>query len=185
LQNIKGISVATAIQFEAGTTTRSPFLRDAVAVRIHDITGRPLGYCARNLHTESPSHLGKWRFPKNFPKSKILYNAHRADPCKNHAVIIVECPWAVMRLTQAGFPNTVALLGTTAAEAQLAWLIASPSILLLLDGDLAGQNATAHIARCLSPYAQVLTHQLPDRQEPEDLSDQNLAPLVRNYFSFL
>jgi DNA primase len=184
LQRIKGITVATATQFEAGTTTRSAFLRDSVAVRLHDMSGQPLGYCGRNIHPPSPSHPGKWRFPKNFPKTKILYNAHRADSSRKYAAIIVECPWAAMRLTQAGFPNTVALLGTTISDTQVAWLTRSSSILLLLDGDIAGQNAALHIARCLAPHTKVLTHRLPDGKEPEDLSDQELASLVSTYSSF-
>jgi DNA primase len=184
LQHIKGVTVATATQFEAGTTTRSAFLRNTVAVRLHDMSGRPLGYCGRNLHPPSPSQPGKWRFPKNFPKTQILYNAHRAEPFRKCAVIIVECPWAAMRLTQAGFPNTVALLGTTISDTQIAWLTRSPSILLLLDGDLAGQNAAPHIARCLAPFTKVLTHRLSHGKEPEDLSDQDLVSLVRTYSSF-
>jgi DNA primase len=44
LQTIKKIMPVTARSFEAGTTKSSSFLRDSVAVRLHDIQGRPLGY---------------------------------------------------------------------------------------------------------------------------------------------
>lgn len=181
LQRGKRISPDTARYFEAGTTRNSPFLRDTAAVRLHDMQGRPLGYCARLLLADRIARFGKWRFPKHFPKAHVLYNAHRAEPFRHDGIIIVECPWAVMRLCQAGFPNAVSLLGTQLFKDQFAWLSQAPGILLLLDGDHAGREASSRIAKSLRTMTTVYTHLLPDNKEPEDLSDRSLASIVRKY----
>jgi len=180
LQTIKKISSDTARYFEAGATRSSPFLRNTVALRLHDIQGRPLGYCARLLLADQIARLGKWRFPKHFPKAHILYNAHRAEPFRHEGIIVVECPWAAMRLRQAGIPNAVSLLGTQLFDDQIKWLSRAPGILLLLDGDPAGRQASARIAHSMQALT-VYTHLLPDNKEPEDLSDQSLAAIVRKY----
>jgi DNA primase len=182
LQEVKKISVQTALHYETGTTNKSHFLRNTVAVRLHDLSGNPLGYCGRNLDQVNILAFGKWRFPKGFPKNNILYNAHRALPYLNQGIVVVECPWAVMRLGQAGINNAVALLGTSISPIQAAWLAQAPAILLMLDGDQAGRKAASAIAGTLNHKTKVYTHHLPENMEPEDLSDENLLSLVSIYF---
>jgi len=184
LQNIKAILPATAARFKAGTSCSSSFLRNSVAVRLHDMDGNPLGYCGRRLMPDETSRFGKWRFPNNFPKAQILYNAHRARCFRNQGIVVVECPWAVMRIVQAGFPNAVALLGTTLSPTQIAWLATAKSVLLMLDGDPAGNSAASSILYTLCGSTKVLRHQLTHNMEPEDLSESALRSVLRRYFPF-
>jgi len=181
LQEVKKISVQTALHYETGTTNKSSFLRNTVAVRLHDLSGNPLGYCGRNLDHANILAFGKWRFPKHSPKKTMLYNAHRALPFLNQGIVVVECPWAVMRLGQAGISNAVALLGTSISPIQAAWLAQAPAILLMLDGDQAGRKAASPIAGTLNHKTKVCIHSLPENMEPEDLTDENLASLVDTY----
>jgi DNA primase len=181
LQLTKAITVATARRFEAGVARSSPFLADSVAVRLHDMHGRPLGYCGRQLDSRMVQRFGKWRFPKKFPKGAVLYNAHRAHSFLKSGIIVVECPWAVMRLAQAGSLNTVALLGTLPSEIQIAWLSKARCLLLLLDGDAAGRKAAATIHQSLASVTPVHIHQLRYQLEPEDLTDKSLARLIAQY----
>lgn len=184
LQDIKKISVSTALRYEAGTTNKGSFLRGTVAVRLHDLSGQPLGYCGRYLDHETIIRWGKWRFPKNFPKKNILYNAHRALCSVKQGIIVVECPWAVMRLAQAGINSAVALLGTTISPTQIAWLSKAPKVLLLLDGDQPGRKATSAIANILRHKTNIFIHHLPNDMEPEDLSDKQLISIVNKYLNF-
>lgn len=184
LQNIKAISPATAARFEAGTSSSSMFLRNTVAVRLHDLNAYPLGYCGRRLDPYEASRFGKWRFPRNFPKAQILYNAHRASRFRKRGIVLVECPWAVMRITQAGFPNAVALLGTALSQSQINWLSLASFILLMLDGDPPGQSAALSITTTLGPSVKVLQHTLPENLEPEDLADSSLRSILQLHFPF-
>jgi len=184
LQNIKAILPATAARFEAGISCSSTFLKNMVAVRLHDMDGNPLGYCGRRLDPNEASRFGKWRFPRNFPKTQILYNAHRARCFHYQGIVLVECPWAVMRIAQAGFPNAVALLGTSLSQTQISWLSNANFILLILDGDPAGHTAALSILNTFGPSTKVLQHRLPDDMEPEDLPDSCLRAVLRTYFHF-
>lgn len=180
LQEIKRISAATALRFEAGTTVASNFLRDTVAVRLHDLHGRPLGYCGRRLDPDSIRMWGKWRFPRGFPKSECLFGAHRALLHRARGIVVVECPWAVMRLHQAGIPGAVALLGTQLSTTQRAWLALSPMVTLLFDGDAAGHEAVAHTMAMLDEHTTVCVRALPWGLEPEDLDDDALRDRVQD-----
>lgn len=184
LQSIKAISPATAARFEAGVSSSSMFLRNTVAVRLHDLNAHPIGYCGRRLDPNEASRFGKWRFPRNFPKARILYNAHRASRSRKRGIALVECPWAVMRITQAGFPNAVALLGTALSQSQIDWLSNTSFILLMLDGDPAGHRAASSITSTLGPSVKVLQHVLPENLEPEDLPDSSLRSILQLHFPF-
>lgn len=184
LQNIKAISPATAARFEAGTSSFSTFLKNMVAVRLHYLDGYPLGYCGRRLDPNEAARFGKWRFPRNFPKARVLYNAHRAARFRAWGIVLVECPWAVMRVAQAGFPNAVALLGTALSQFQIDWLSNASFILLMLDGDPAGHRAALSITSTLGLSVKVLQHVLPDNMEPEDLPDSSLRSILQPYFPF-
>lgn len=180
LQEVKKISPQTATHFEAGTCEESPFLRGKVAVRIHDLQGNPLGYCGRRLDRKDVSLWGKWCFPKNFPKKDVLYNAHRAICLRHRGVVVVECPWAVMRLAQAGIYSAIALLGTVLTPTQAAWLVRAPLVLLMLDADPPGKKASLAIAATLRSKTHVLIHELPRDMEPEDLTDNELKLIAAN-----
>lgn len=184
LQRDKGIAAHIAAHFEAGWTNRSTFLHDTVAVRLHDIHGNPLGYCGRRLLPDQIARWGKWRFPKHFPKSQVLYNAHRAIHARANGVVIVECPWAAMRLVQAGIPGAVALLGTELSDTHAEWLSAAPRVLLLLDGDKTGRNAARCISRRLAEVTTTIVHDLHVGCEPEDLTDPQLSAIARDSLPF-
>jgi DNA primase len=183
LQRDKRITATTAARFEAGCSDHSSFLRGTVAVRLHNLHGQPLGYCGRRLDPDDIARFGKWRFPRGFPKADVLFNAHRAAPHAGRGLVIVECPWAVMRLHQAGVPYAVALLGTTLSPTQAAWIARTDAALLLLDGDHPGRQAADAIAQRLAPHTRVRVHNLPDGSEPEELHDRELARIVADNLS--
>lgn len=178
LQHEKGVAVATARRFEAGWTNRSSFLRSTVAVRLHDLQGRPLGYCGRRLDPHDVYQKGKWCFPKGYPKAETLFNAHRAASSPGRGIVVVEGPWAVLRLAQAGVPRAVALLGTRMSNAHARWLTKAPVVLLLLDGDSAGRRGAKTIAAALRGTTAVRIYELPDGAEPEDLADDEMGAIA-------
>lgn len=181
LQQQKGIRADTARRFEAGLAPHSRWLAGTVAVRLHDLAGQPLGYCGRRLDPEQLRTWGKWKFPRGFPKHHVLFNAHRAAMFREGGIIVGECPWSVMRFYQAGVPGAVALLGTRLHPAAERWLAACRRVILLLDGDPAGETAGQAIARQLAPACSVAVHQLPHGLDPDDLSDPELHQLAAGY----
>ena len=119
--------------------------RDRLMFPIRSATGKMAGFGARAL---SPDDMPKYlNSPKTelFDKSQLLYGmdlARREMRALNQAVI-VEGYMDVIALHQAGFKNVVASMGTALTEEQFGILKRTTrNIVLALDADQAGQNAT-------------------------------------------
>lgn len=177
----KGISPATARLFDAGQWHSNGWLAGCVAVRLHDNHGNPLGYAARRLASGCALTAAKWKMPPCLPKRTVLYSWHRAQARLDLPVVLVECPWAVMRLYQLGLP-AVALLGTSLSTAQHQLIASASRIIIMLDGDQTGRLAAKRIARQFKHLPLVDRVHLPDGYDPDDLSDSELAALVAPFF---
>ena len=119
--------------------------RDRLMFPIRSATGKMAGFGARALNPDDmPKYLNS---PKTelFDKSQLLYGmdlARREMRALNQAVI-VEGYMDVIALHQAGFKNVVASMGTALTEEQFGILKRTTrNIVLALDADQAGQNAT-------------------------------------------
>lgn len=176
----KGIHATTAHTFEAGQYHGRGFLQGCLGVRLHDTDGNPLGYAGRRLDPDEARRLGKWKLPRGIPARKILYGFHRVRSISARPLVVVECPWAVMRLAQIAAP-AVALLGTRASYEQRRLLELAPELLLMLDGDTAGREAALRLRRELR-HNKVHLIDLPDGHDPDDLSDALLRALVSDFF---
>ena len=177
----KGIREVTATFFEAGAYLHSGLLSGCIAVRLHDLKGKPIGYAGRRLDPDRINRFGKWVFPKGLPKKEILYNFHRIKQTSPHPLVVVESAWGVMRLAQLKIP-AVALLGINLCACHLKLLKNRPKIVLMLDGDRAGRSATERIKNLLQPHTDVSVIYLPNECDPDDLDDTNIINLHKNAF---
>ena len=180
----KKIHPMTARWFEAGTWHGSGFLKDCIGVRIYDPRGNPVGYAGRRINPPDIKTYGKWKFPTALPKSRLLYNYHRVHSLIRRGLVLVECPWGVMRLSQLAVP-AVALLGTSLSAPQIDLLCNAPRIILMLDGDCAGKNAMRRISAALDSKTQVQTFHLPEGLDPDDLNDYELNKVSHLFLSNL
>lgn len=122
------------------------YFRNRLMIPICDERGRVVGFGARAL---DPNEKAKYiNSPQGelFDKSSLLFGLDRAKTAirESETAIIVEGYMDAIQAHQAGYRNVVAQMGTALTEAQLK-LIAPRSarkILLALDSDAAGQNAT-------------------------------------------
>ena len=172
----KAIHPYTARRFEAGLYRGPGFLNQAIGVRLHDHQGRPLGYAARRLSPQVIRDRGKWNFPPRLPKDQLLYNYHRVRSA--HDLVIVECPWGVMRLDQIGIP-AVALLGTHLSAEQRQLLRPTQHLILMMDGDRAGKSAAIRIGQQMLTHPNVSVASMPDGLDPDELTDRQLAAIVQ------
>jgi DNA primase len=111
-----------------------------------------------------------------FHKGHVLFNlaAAREGARATKSVIVAEGYMDVIALSRAGFPNSVAPLGTalTSDQLRLLWTM-SPMPVLCFDGDAAGQKA-AHRAlegalAYLEPGRSLQFVFLPDGSDPDDM----------------
>jgi DNA primase len=156
--------------------------RNRLMIAIRDERGRVIGFGARALDpNDNPKYLNSPQTPL-FDKSRTLF---ALDVAKNtirdsETVVIVEGYMDAIQAHQAGFTNVVAQMGTALTEIQLKQLARwAKRIVLALDSDAAGQNATmrslevaretlkADYSGRLSVDIRIL--QIPDAKDPDDL----------------
>ncbi len=112
-----------------------------------------------------------------FHKGHLLYNHHRARKAAHdkRSVIAVEGYVDVIAMHRAGFPHTVAPLGTALTDEQigLMWRMADEPI-LCFDGDGAGRRAAFRAVDVALPLLQAGKSLrfafMPEGQDPDDLA---------------
>jgi DNA primase len=151
--------------------------RDRVMFPIADLSGRTIAFGGRALDKDAPAkYLNSPETPL-FHKGGTLYNGApaRAAAHQGALVVAVEGYVDVIAMVTAGFPATVAPLGTALTEDQLGllWKLADEPI-LCFDGDGAGQRAAFRALDLalprLKPGKSLTFASLPDGQDPDDLA---------------
>jgi len=178
----EGISVEDMIEAGlviAGDEIPVPYdrFRDRVMFPISDWRGRVIAFGGRALDPDAPAkYLNSPETPL-FHKGANLYNGAVARQAAHDGaqIIAVEGYVDVIAMVTAGFPATVAPLGTALTEEQLGllWKIADEPV-LCFDGDGAGRRAAYRALDLalpkLQPGKSLKFALLPEGQDPDDLA---------------
>ena len=105
-----------------------------------------------------------------FNKRKNLFGLNLAKKSKQGSLILVEGNIDVVTLHQYGFDNAIASLGTSLTEEQAALMTRyTDQVVLIYDGDQAGQNATKRAIPILEKAGlQVKVLQIKDAKDPDE-----------------
>ena len=129
--------------------------RDRVMFPITDLRGRVIAFGGRALEKDVPAKYMNSPETPLFHKGDNLYNlaAARLATHNGAALVVVEGYVDVIAMVGAGFPASVAPLGTALTENQLVllWKMADEPI-LCFDGDKAGQKAAWRAAELALPH---------------------------------
>ena len=160
--------------------------RDRVMFPITDLKDRPIAFGGRAMQKdERAKYLNSPETPL-FHKGGILFNAAKARPLafEREQVIAVEGYMDVVALTEGGFGQSVAPLGTALTEDQvkLLWRM-TPEPILCFDGDAAGQKAAYRAVDTVLPHLKpgisVAFVFLPDGLDPDDMIRQQGADAMK------
>lgn len=118
------------------------YFRNRVMFPIIDLRGNVIAFGGRVLDDSKPKYLNTNDTPV-FRKGSNLFSLNFAKNASSTTFILAEGYMDVIALNQAGFPNTVATLGTAITEEQ-ARLIShyAKEVVVSYDSDTAGQTAT-------------------------------------------
>ena len=145
--------------------------RDRLMFPIIDVRGNVIAFGGRILKKDADTakYLNS---PETiiFNKRKNLFGLNLAKKTKENSLILVEGNVDVVALHQYGFDNAVASLGTSLTDEQAALMTRyAEKVILIYDGDKAGQNATKRAIPILEKAGlQVKVLQLPDDLDPDD-----------------
>lgn len=145
--------------------------RDRLMFPIIDVRGNVIGFGGRIIKNDS--NAAKYlNSPETiiFNKRKNLFGLNLAKKSKQGFLILVEGNIDVVALHQYGFDNAVASLGTSLTEEQAVLMTRYvDQIVLIYDGDTAGQNATQRAIPILEKAGlQVKVLQIRDCKDPDE-----------------
>ena len=145
--------------------------RDRLMFPIIDVRGNVIAFGGRTLKNDKDTakYLNS---PESliFNKRKNLFGLNLAKKSKQGSLLLVEGNIDVVALHQYGFDNAVASLGTSLTEEQAALITRyADQVVLLYDGDAAGQNATQRAIPILEKAGlQVKVLQMRDAKDPDE-----------------
>ena len=167
-EELKESGLVTVSQKTNGLLDR---FRDRLMFPIIEVRGNVIGFGGRTI--KGGDDVAKYlNSPETiiFNKRKNLFGMNLAKKTKQGSLILVEGNIDVVALHQYGFDNAVASLGTSLTEEQ-ATLMSKyvESVILIYDGDNAGQNATKRAIPILEKAGlQVKVLQLQDAKDPDE-----------------
>ena len=145
--------------------------RDRLMFPIIDVRGNVIGFGGRIIKND-PNAAKYLNSPETliFNKRKNLFGLNLAKKTKQGFLILVEGNIDVVALHQYGFDNAIASLGTSLTEEQAALMTRyADQIVLIYDGDQAGQNATKRAIPILEKAGlQVKVLQIRDAKDPDE-----------------
>jgi len=149
--------------------------RDRLMFPVIDVRGNVIAFSGRTLKKDD--NIAKYlNSPETliFNKRKNLFGLNLAKKTKEECLILVEGNVDVVALHQYGFDNAVASLGTSLTEEQAVLMSRyTQQIILLYDGDKAGQNAAQRAIPILEKVGlQVKVLQLRDAKDPDEFLKQ-------------
>ncbi|MGN0999950.1 MAG: DNA primase, partial [Faecousia sp.] len=145
--------------------------RDRLMFPIIDVRGNVIAFGGRIIKKDD--NAAKYlNSPETliFNKRKNLFGLNLAKKSKANSLILVEGNIDVVALHQYGFDNAVASLGTSLTEEQATLITRyAEQVILIYDGDEAGQNATQRAIPILEKAGlQVKVLQLKDAKDPDE-----------------
>ena len=145
--------------------------RDRLMFPIIDVRGNVIGFGGRIIKKDE--NAAKYlNSPETliFNKRKNLFGLNLAKKSKQGYLILVEGNIDVVALHQFGFDNAIASLGTSLTEEQAALMTRyADQIVLIYDGDKAGQNATQRAIPILEKAGlQVKVLQIEGAKDPDE-----------------
>jgi DNA primase len=180
---LAGLGVGVEAMIEAGLLVHGediavPYdrFRDRVMFPIHDRSGRVIAFGGRAMEAGAKAKYLNSPETALFHKGALLFNHHRARKSAHDAsaIIVVEGYIDAIAVSEAGFPNVVAPLGTalTPDQCALLWAMGSEPI-LCFDGDGAGRRAAFRAIETALPLIgagkSLRFALLPEGQDPDDL----------------
>ena len=158
------------------------FFSNRIMVPIVNMQNKTLGFGGRVIDDSLPKYINTAE-TKIFKKKQILFNEKILNKQNSKKIIIVEGYFDVIKLQQSGFTNCLAPLGTSINHEKLIEITKKGfEIIVCLDGDIAGRNATIRLMNNLLGDKNfelgIKFVLLPKNFDPDQLIESNMSDIL-------
>jgi len=168
----RGYTVETLESFEIGYSS----VKDRVVIPVRDSQYKLVGLIGRAIHEwQEPRYL----YNKGFKRADVLFNIQNAKAYDS--VIVCEGSLDAMKVSQAGYRNTVATLGAKISANQVKLIRRFfDSVIIFSDNDDAGSEMRdAIIEECRGK--ELFTVSIPDGlKDPGDMTQEQIVHAIEN-----
>jgi hypothetical protein len=180
------IAKDTVDRFEVFERTWGYYCDRAIIPIRHD--SQLVGFCAVDILGEKAWHkkhptsedYRKTLYPLGFGAADCLYGY---DDCEagSERVILVEDARSKMKLWQEGYPSCCAILGAELHGPQIRLLatLSPKEVVVMLDGDVAGREATERAVRKLLKNFVVRPCYVPIGKDPKNLCGNEIEAVMK------
>lgn len=157
--------------------THDFFFAQQLIIPLKNPEGKIIAFVARKIE-ETATEEGKYKYLPNYQyysKSSLLYNYHVVKKSWEEECYLVEGFFDVISLTKLGIENCLAILGTDLSEEQIRLIIElKKRIILFLDGDRAGKEATIKVSvKLLSREIDCEVIKYDYKEDPDEICRQH------------
>tara|TARA_Y100001949_G_scaffold85285_1_gene72035 strand:- start:1198 stop:2082 length:885 start_codon:yes stop_codon:yes gene_type:complete len=168
----RGFELDTLKYFEIGFSDK----KQRIVIPVRDGSYKIVGMIGRATREgQEPRYL----YTTGFKRAKVLFNLCNAK--QYDSVIVTEGSLDAMKVHQAGFPNTVATLGSKISEMQFLYLRKCfNEIIIFSDNDVAGEAMKCSIMVSCRGW-KIRQVDYPDgRSDPGDMTVDEISQAVSN-----
>ena len=145
-------------------------INQRLLIPIYDEGNRLISFCSRQIREDDSQRYYNASTSLLYKKQEVLYNFNLAK--KSEWIFIVEGNLDCLTMVKNGITNVVALSGDAISEKQVRLLVkyGIKKIILCLDNDQAGKEATRKVIDVLSPISEIITHvvELSEAKDPDE-----------------
>ena len=151
----EGFGAITLNQFDIRYCTQGYF-KDRIIIPIHSPDGKVAGIAGRSTKSNKEidmKRLSKYVFSKGLRKGETLYNYHNVKGKDFGYIIVVEGYKSVWRLSEWGYKNAVAIMGSKITDRQIMLLLKlGKPVIISGDNDEAGREMERQIHKRIKDY---------------------------------
>ena len=143
-----------------------------ITIPVRNDNDELVGIIGRDVTNKDPV---KYANSYGLKKNEILYNLNKVKKYSNkHGIILTEGPFDVFKITQAGFPNVVATMGSVLSKNQIRLLEKyTEKVYLFFDNDNSGYKARDQVIEDMKNICDIYI--VPyDSKDPGNMKEEDI-----------
>lgn len=148
-----------------------------ISIPVRDEDGNLVAISGRAFRGQEPKYLHS-----RFKRDLVLYGEHLVE--RGHTGYLCEGFFQALAISDAGYPNAVARMGTHLSRWQRDKILKYfTTVVVVEDGDKAGRESAELIRLQLASHVETVIAHFPDKEDADSVSRDHLHSILLGVFS--